>query len=607
MRNNIHKIGSFAFFLWCFATICFAAPGKDNAKSEEMRHAKARYYYVEGSVALAEGRSSDAYELIKKAASIDPEYSEAAYNFALLRMGMRNDTLQSSAEVRRSISMMRPFVDKYPGESSEAMNYSFLAARSGDMDEAIRVAERTDSLAPDLTGTLLQLTQYYTIKNDVDKALKTIERYERIEGVSPDLSLRKFSLLLNKGDTVGLLGESKRLIDENPVNPDFMIIRGNVFEVLEMPDSALLCYQRAERMDPDNGRTKLTLAEYYLGVGDSAAYDLKSREAMLSDDIMLEEKLQMMTRYMQNILADSADTSRGTRLFEGLLQQYPHEPTLLDLGAQYFATINNMPRAEELMEYATDLEPENPDYWVRLATFYYADDKYGKSVSVAEKGMNKLKETPRGLLTVYGASALLNNEYDKAWSAYQRQLEMDLPGVQLTDSLDFVLKKVTNLDYDALMRVANIFAMAGDCLSKKDDIKGAIREYEVSLAINPSNPMSANNYAYFQAIGGGDLDKAEEYSRKAIEQSPDNPTYLDTLAWILFLKGKYPEALEIQEKVIDKVGDNDDSMGEYWDHYGDMLYKMNQKDKAVESWKKAKELGSDNKQLSDKIRTKRLE
>ena len=596
-----------ALFVSCFACACFAISAKNDAQGKEMRHAKARYYYVEGSVALAEGRNSEAYELIKKASTIDADYPEAAYNYAILRMGMRNDTLQSPTEVQRSISLMRFFVDEYPKEAREAMDYSFLAARSGDLDEAVRVAERTDSLAPDITGTLLQLAQYYTIRNEFDKALKTLDRYERIEGVSPDLSLRKFSLMLNMGDTIALLNESKRLIEENPVNPDFMIIRGNVFEVLDIPDSALYYYTKAERMNPDSGRTKLTLADYYLGVGDSVAYDQKSREALLSEDIMIEDKLQMMTRYMQNIIADSADTSRGTRLFDGLLQQYPHEPRLLDLGAQYFATISDMPRAEELMEYATDLEPDNPDYWVRLATFYYTDDKYDKSVSVSEKGMEKLKETPRSLLMVYGAAALLDNQFDKAWNAYQRQLDMDLPGVKLTDSVETVLEKASNLNYDALMRVASVFAMAGDCLSKQNDMKGAIRQYEVTLAIDPANPMSANNYAYFQAIGGGDLDKAEEYSRKAIEQAPDNPTYLDTLAWILYLKGNYTEAIEIQEKVIDLVGDNDDSQGEYWDHYGDMLYKMNQRDRAVESWKKAKALGSDNKQLPEKIRTKRLE
>lgn len=604
MNKRYTLISLATIFLCVFASAGFAASRK--AEADGSRHAKARYYYVEGSVALAEGRASEAYELIKKAARLDPAYSEAAYNYALLRMSMRNDTLQSPAEVKRSISMMRSFVDAYPEEAGEAMNYSFLAARSGDMDEAIRVAERTDSLAPDLTGTLLQLAQYYSIKQDYEKAIKSLERYERIEGNDPELTLRKFALMLSKGDTLRLLDESRRLVSENPVNSEYMLIRGNIFEAIELPDSALVWYLKAEKMNPDDGKTKLTLANFYLERGDSAAYDLKSSQAMLSENIMLEEKLQMMTRYMQNILADSADTGRGTRLFEGLLRQYPHEPRLLDLGAQYFATIGNMSRAEELMEYATDLEPDNPDYWLRLVTFYYSDEKYPRSVALAEKAMFKLKETPRALLTVYGAATLMNGEYNKARDAYRRQLEMDLPGALLTDSAATVLKKAGNLDYESLMRVAGVYAMAGDCSSKENDMKRAIREYEVSVALDPSNMMSLNNLAYFLALDGGDLDRAEEMSRKAVAENPGNPTYLDTLAWILYLKGQYAEALEIQESAIEKIAEDDESAGEYWDHLGDMLYRMDRKDEALESWKKAKACGSDNKHLNEKIRTKKI-
>ncbi|MCM1491105.1 MAG: tetratricopeptide repeat protein [Muribaculum sp.] len=604
MQKRYTIICCIAIISCFFSSLSLTALSK--AKPDESRHAKARYYYVEGSVALAEGRLAEAYELIKKASLVDPDYPEAAYNYALLRTTMRNDTIQSPHEVRRSIEMMRPFVEEYPSEAVEAMNYSFYSARSGDLDEAIRVAERTDSLVPDLTATLLQLAQYYSIKQDYDNAIKSLERYERIEGNDPDLSLRKFALMLSKGDTIALMNESKRLVAENPVNPDYMLIRGNVFEALEMPDSALICYQRAEAMDSDNGKTKLTLANFYLQQGDSVAYDLKSSEALLSDNIMLEEKLQMMTRYMQNILADSADTSRGSRLFDGLLSQYPHEPTVLDLGGQYFATIGDLQRAEELMGYATDLDPKNQDYWLRLASFYYSDEKYNESVKTCESAIEKLGQPTKGLLTVYAASATLNGEYEKCRDVNQMQLDIELPGLTLSDSPDTILMKAANADYDTLMSLARIYGMAGDSYARELDYKNAIKEYEVSLVLDPDNPMSLNNMAYFMAQDGSNLDEAEEMSRKSLVENPDNPTFLDTLAWILYLKGKYPEALEIQEKTIEIIGDNDDSMGEYWDHLGDMQYRVGQKEKALESWKKAKSLGSDNQHLSEKIRTKKI-
>ena len=608
-KNRIHTTGSLILLAICLTVSCLAAPGKreDDAARD---HAKARYYYIEGSAALAEGRTSEGYELIKRAAKIHKDftdYPEASYAYALMRMTLRNDTLQSPAEISRSIRMMRPFVDKYPEESSEAMNYSFLAARSGDLDEAIRVAERTESLDTDLTTTLLQLAQYYAAKQDHDKAIKALEKYERIEGCDPDISLRKLSLLLSKGDTTGLLKESDRLVRENPLGSDYLIIRGNVLEVLNMPDSALSCYLRAEAINPDDGKTKLTLANYYLQQGDSAGYDRKSSEALLSENIMLDEKLEMMTRYMHNIIADSADTRRGARLFDALLLQYPHETRVLDLGAQFSAATGDMARAEELMSYATDLDPDNPDYWTRLATFYYTDDRNAEAIATCEKGIEKLKESaPRGIWLVYGAAASMADDYGKAREVYQSLLDMELPGTLLTDSASSVMQKAGHLPYESLVRVADIYSMAGDVSYRAGDMPRSLREYEVSYTLNPANIMTLNNYAYYLALSGGDLEKAEELSRRTVTDQPDNPTYIDTLAWILYLEGKYDEALTLQEGAIEKASAQNDMTGEYWDHLGDIQYRCGQKDKALESWKKALQLDKDNKDLIQKVKNKRL-
>ncbi len=578
------------------------------SKSADTNRAKARYYYVEGSVALAEGRPSEAYELIKKAAMTDPEYSEANYTYALMRMTLRNDTLMTPTEIGKSISMMRAYVDQYPNETEEAMNYSFLAARSGDLDEAIRVAERSDTLSGSLPDILLRLSQYYTAKQDLDKALSTLERYERIEGNDPEIALRKFSLMFMKGDTAALLNESARLVREHPLSTEYLIIRGNVMDALEMPDSALVCYQQAERLDPDDGKVKLTLANYYLERGDSVAYDQKSREAILSENIMLEEKLDMMTRYMQNIISDTtADQRRGARLFDGLLLQYPHEPKVLDLGAMYSAAIEDYTRAQELMSYATDLEPENPDYWIRLAHFYFEADDYAKAMATCEKAMDKLQETPWSLLLIYGSASSLFEDYDKAREIYQQLLEMELPGALLSDDAQTMLQKAGKLSYESLMKVADLFQRVGDGSFKSGNVEQATKEYDVVLALNPESVMAINNYAYYLALGGGNLDKAEELSRRAVADQPDNPTYLDTLAWILYLKGQYAEALEIQEKVMETISPETESSEEYWDHLGDIQYKCGQKDKALESWKKALEIDKDNKKIADKVKNKRLD
>ena len=62
--------------------------------------------------------------------------------------------------------------------------------------------------------------------------------------------------------------------------------------------------------------------------------------------------------------------------------------------------------------------------------------------------------------------------------------------------------------------------------------------YERILELDPSNLMILNNYAYYLAINGGDLKKAERMSERTIRENPNNPVFLDTYGWIMHLQGQ---------------------------------------------------------------------
>ena len=68
-----------------------------------------------------------------------------------------------------------------------------------------------------------------------------------------------------------------------------------------------------------------------------------------------------------------------------------------------------------------------------------------------------------------------------------------------------------------------------------------------------------------------DLDKALEMSTKAITMEPDNPTYLDTYAWVLYMKGDYKEAEKYMKKALKLLKEPDET---YNQHYNAILKKL---------------------------------
>ena len=151
--------------------------------------------------------------------------------------------------------------------------------------------------------------------------------------------------------------------------------------------------------------------------------------------------------------------------------------------------------------------------------------------------------------------------------------------------------------------VSEFYSILGDMYHTQKQMKEAYAAYDSALVYNPSNIGALNNYAYYLSVERRDLDKAEEMSYKTVKAEPNNATYLDTYAWILFEKGNYAEArIYIDNAMKSEGGDKSDVIVE---HCGDIYYMTGDVDGALTYWKKALEMGSESKTLKQKIEKKK--
>lgn len=593
------------FFIFMLAAIGVAiasspSSGPKPLSQQQMTREKARYYYLEGARRQAIGDLDEAFELYKMAYLIDPSYPEAASAYGSNRLMLKTDSLQSAPELKRSLSLMGKYVDKYPGDLFEARTYAYIASRLDSLPEAIRIYERIDSLKPNQSYDLLQLADVYMAAHRGDDALAALQRFETREGSSPQLSMKRMSFQLSLGDTLAARNEAERLIAANPREPAYYILKGNLYEVLGNNDSIFSAFSKAEALNPDNAGAKIALASYYKNIGDSVAYDNKIYEALLSQDLELEDKLGLLTEYLQTILDDKGDTSRGDYLFSSISSQYPHEPKVLDLAARYSAAKGNFKDAEEHISYAVDLDPDNPDYWLQLMRMQYADDRYADAITTYRRSLKHI--TPTETMTLlYASAATQDKAYRTAEDAYAALIHQQVPDLPLTEPInDFAARG--RLNYEGLARLASLYTMLGDMYYLEKDLDKTFGAYDNALFFMPGNPMTLNNYAYFLTENNGDLDKAYTMSHDAVDAEPDNPTYLDTFAWVLFKRKEYEKALEYQEKALEKAKEEGDpEAAEFYSHLGDILFMNHRPADALDNWKKALELEPDNELLKKKV------
>ena len=119
-------------------------------------------------------------------------------------------------------------------------------------------------------------------------------------------------------------------------------------------------------------------------------------------------------------------------------------------------------------------------------------------------------------------------------------------------------------------------------------MKRSYAAYERSLRYNADNVMALNNYAYFLTIEGRNLERALTLASHATALENDNPTYLDTHAWVLFKLGRLDEARKMLQRAVALDAQNSPAL---LVHYGDVLQALGEHFMAEVYWKRALEKG----------------
>lgn len=582
--------------------IAATKPARDSSVSSA--RAKARYYYLEGLRHQSQDKAEAAYEYFKRAASIDPTYTEAASAYATQRVTMRLDTMRSLTELRRSLDLMRPFVDKFPDDANEALYYAYIAQTVNKVPEAIRVLESLIEHNPSLSSAYAQLAEAYMHNGQVSDAIETFNRLETIEGKSVPITLTKISYLLHSNDTVGAVAEARNIMEVNPSSPQCRILMGNMMNLQQKKDSALIYFEEAERLNPDLGAAKLALADFYLQQGDSVQYDAKTYEALISEDFGLEEKLSLLTRYIYKIMSEKYNMKRGDHLFEVLRQQYPHEPELLNFAAQYSAAKGDFKDAAEQIGYAIDMAPSDMDMRAQMMSYLISDDRPEDAMKYYEE-FSKVLTPPYRLTSLYAVSAQIAGKNDIAVDTY-KNLIRDISKSFPVDSVLTERMIPASVTYEDMLQISDLYTSIGDCLYADKKPEDAYHAYDNALVLNPENAMALNNYAYFLSENGGDLDRAAEMSLKSLDaENSSNPTFLDTYAWILHKKGEDNEALKYQTSAVEESENRGNSHAEIYEHYGDILMANGKEKEALEAYEKALDAlkeSDDNTKLETKIK-----
>ncbi len=325
------------------------------------------------------------------------------------------------------------------------------------------------------------------------------------------------------------------------------------------------------------------MVNYYEKTNNKPAAQAELQKAITGSFMDVETKLQLLTRYLGILQQNRQELKQANTLFESLFEQHPNNRQLNMIYGNVLMLQNDKEGAMEQFEIYTKDNPGDPAGYEQMIRIALPDEDLEKIKEVTTEALKHLPKEPQFYFYL-GAAHYQQKNYKEALRVFEEGLKN---AVMLSPAMES--------DFHGQIGDLNYF------LGNKDIAFGC---YEKALKLNPQNLPVLNNYSYYLSLEKRDLNKAEQMSGITIKADPMNPTYLDTYGWVLFEQGSYLMAKIYIEKAMEYSKENPSA--EVYEHYGDVLFKTGEREKAIEQWKKAKELGRDSKKLNKKIKTRKL-
>jgi tetratricopeptide (TPR) repeat protein len=104
-----------------------------------------------------------------------------------------------------------------------------------------------------------------------------------------------------------------------------------------------------------------------------------------------------------------------------------------------------------------------------------------------------------------------------------------------------------------------------------------------ALELEPAQPFVLNYLGYSWIDRGENLERGREMIEQAVAQRPRDGYIVDSLGWVHYLLGNYPEAVRNLERAVE-LSPNDPTIN---DHLGDAYWRVGRRNEARFQWRRA--------------------
>ena len=529
------------------------------------------YYYLEAVRFEQQGCYDEAFGMLTHCLDICPEAPSALYKMATyyFYLGQKDKALDAL------LHAVEGEPDNYWYRQTLASYYQ----TNREFDKAVAVLEEMQQRFPKRNGELLSaLVGLYNHTQQYDKVIDALKRLENLIGKSEAITMEKSRNYLLMGDKEGAFGEMEALAAEYPENSYYRVALASMYMENGREGDALPVLQEVLAEEPDNGAAKIALVQYHKQVADTVGYHSMVDSVMMTSSVDEDTKVKIMLQ----LISEKTDSAYVMDLFNRAMQQPQRSAKLGHVCVQYMLILKQPEeRVRPVLLRMLEVEPDHIQARLQLLSYAARRNDIDEIIAMCSTAIDYTPE-------------VLEFYYYKGIGLYQKE--------RYEEALDTYRKATAQVTKESSTElVSDIYTAMGDLYQQIDRLEEAYLCYDSALVYNPSNILVLNNYAYFLSEEGKQLDRAEQMSLRSVKAEPNNATYLDTYAWILYKQERYEEALEYMEQALAADSVPSDVL---YEHAGDICYKLGDVQRAFVYWKQALDLQRQTETIEERLEKK---
>jgi tetratricopeptide (TPR) repeat protein len=537
-----------------------------------------------GTIRVARGEKDAAEQAFRKAVAIDPKSATA--HLALANFLWASGHADDAAAEMRSALAIEP--ENLVGNRAMALYYmssgkpqaaephlQVVAKRSPGAEGKYFLAEYylrlhrpedaravlTPLVADDATfaGASIRLARIEALANKNAEAHRLIEAVLAREPKNAEALTTAGKLFLAENNTVNALSNLQAAAEADPRSLEAQLFLAQTYVARGAAKEATTAFNDALKLDGSNVEARLGLARLQISTG-SAADAVPLVVKIVEDNPRhLEARLLLLHGLMA-----VGDLPQASRQLNVLLQAYPQSATVQTAAGMLATMKRDAEGAKAAYARALDADPRSYQALAGLLTAQMEGKDFGAARALIEKQLAQNPNDSNLLLM----SAQTYNALGDAFAmekALKKTVEVDPQSLQAYTMLGRMYYEQGRLDLAKRELESYVNrapesvpgnTMLGTILElqgKKDEAK--VR-YNKALQANPRAAVAANNLAWLDANGNGNLDVALQLAQTAKSQLPARHEVDDTLGWIYYKKGLTSMAVEALTASTQRAPDN---------------------------------------------------